>query len=81
MAGPDIVMETLQLTTSSPEGCTKIAMSEDGHGNIKPKSLVAVAKEQCEKGDTNLIALKIKRGSGKAYCKEKDGFRNVTRDM
>ena len=77
MAGPDIVMDTAQLTTSFSDGYTKIQMSEDGPGNIKSKSLVTFVKEKCQKGGDNMTAFKVKRDDKWISWSYNDYYRDI----
>ena len=77
MSGPDVIIKTEQLTTSDPNGHTKIQVSNDEARSASPKSLVTVVKEQCEKGGASLTAFKVKRdGEWRSWTFE-DYYRDI----
>ena len=77
MSGPDVIIKTEQLTTSDPNGHTKIQISNDEARSASPKSLVTVVKEQCEKGGASLTAFKVKRdGEWRSWTFE-DYYRDI----
>ena len=61
MSGPDVIIETEQLTTCDGDGHTKIQILNDSSDTIQPRSLVTVVKEQCEKGGASMTAFKVQR--------------------
>ena len=75
--GPDIVMDTVKLTTSFPDDYTQIRMSDNETGNVKPKSLVTFIKEKCEKGGVNMTAFKVKRDNKWISWSYHDYYRDI----
>ena len=61
MSGPNIVIETDQVTTWDADGYTKIQMGSDKWGSVAPKSLITMFQEKCKEGGSNLTAFKVKR--------------------
>ena len=75
--GPDVVVDTEQLTTCSADGYTKIRMLENEPGNMKPKSLVTFVTEKCRKGGSNITALKVKRDGKWISWSYDDYYRDI----
>ena len=65
MEGPDRIVDTLEVTTSNPDGYCKIrGLPNDckDPGSIPPSSLVTAIKNVCESTDAaELTAIKVKR--------------------